>query len=266
LTSPSAGSIAAPGRPAAAQRWRRCSRRSTAGSIAAPTSGAKSRTGPWCSRPINGGLHCGRKPPIVLSAASQVLPPSSGGLHCGGDFDVFDPFEIAGAPAVQRRAPLRRFELQADQWVRPVCSRRSTAGSNVATSMSERHHEKLQWSCQSSERERQGGDSEAGERSHAGQRTFCTLTSPSSAVHSPVNLDRSYVDLFAQIRRRSFCELCSRRSAAGSIAATAGTRRPPRSSACSRRSAAGSIAAATPTCQPAVDGGFRLFNRHPRTA
>ena len=124
-----------------------CSRSLTAGSMEA----AGSRTGSATTSPDSRSLTAGS------IAARTRRPRRQPGCRCS---------------RLQRRAPLRRFELQADQRVRPVCSRRSAAGSNVATSMSERHHEKLPWSCQSSERERQGGDSEAGERSHAGQRTL----------------------------------------------------------------------------------------------
>jgi len=56
--------------------------------------------------PINGGLHCGRPAGQPVHQYQRVLPPINGGLHCGS------PVQVAchmtrGAPAYQRRAPLR---------------------------------------------------------------------------------------------------------------------------------------------------------------
>ena len=93
------------------------SRRSPAGSIVASTAGCPAAAGPGFPPAV------GRWAPLRLRQITRV------------------PAHHLPAPAVQRRAPFRRFELQAHQRVRPVCSRRSTAGSNVATSMCERHHE-----------------------------------------------------------------------------------------------------------------------------
>ena len=63
----------------------------------------------------------------------------------------------------------------------------------------------------SSERERRGGDSTAGERSHAGQQAFCTLTNPSDGLNARLGPDRSRDELFAQVRRPGICEPCSTR-------------------------------------------------------
>ena len=48
---------------------------------------------------------------------------------------------------------------------------------------------------------------------------FCTLTNPSDRLSARPGPDRSRDELFAQVRRPRICELCSRRSPAGSIAA-----------------------------------------------
>src|SRR5487761_172453 len=104
-----AGSIAAiPAMLGGRQPGRECSRLSTAGSIAACT-GIRRRTAGTCVLPpINGGLHCGHRPGDIPAPV------------------------VTGAPAYQRRAPLRPYpgSVAAPQ-VSP-CSRLSTAGSIAA--------------------------------------------------------------------------------------------------------------------------------------
>jgi len=109
--------------------------------------------------PFNGGLHCGADvlPWLTrmidrcsrLSTAGSiaagslrfrvqilqgVLPPFNGGLHCGSaDRNRSPAVTASGAPAFQRRAPLRQMghpALRESQL--HVCSRLSTAGSIAA--------------------------------------------------------------------------------------------------------------------------------------
>ena len=88
-------------------RAQRCSRRSTAGSIAAQAR---------CS---------------AVRAGTCVLPPFNGGLHCGDVARHVGDRRADGAPAVQRRAPLRQL-VQPLRLAAAGCSRRSTAGSIAA--------------------------------------------------------------------------------------------------------------------------------------
>src|SRR5487761_1567303 len=121
---PYPGSVAAP-------QVSPCSRLSTAGSIAAmlpPRRPCSRSCAPAYQRraplrrdycpiyvlgkkgvlpPINGGLHCG-----VPACGSElpgviVLPPINGGLHCGSFESATLAIYTPGAPAYQRRAPLR---------------------------------------------------------------------------------------------------------------------------------------------------------------
>ena len=126
-----AGSIAAP--PPAETRWPglRCSRRRTAGSIAATSPPATSRSTTsapaverraplrqlaaldearaffGCSRRRTAGSIAARPRSSRLPGPTWVLPPSNGGLHCGGVMIRSIARKSLGAPAVERRAPLR---------------------------------------------------------------------------------------------------------------------------------------------------------------
>ena len=105
-----------------------CSRLSTAGSIAArhgrvlaawvlpPLNGGLHCGGYWLPvcrgraqvlPPLNGGLHCGIASDRRPRLRSAVLPPLNGGLHCGRSWSAGNAVHHAGAPASQRRAPLR---------------------------------------------------------------------------------------------------------------------------------------------------------------
>ena len=131
-----AGSIAAPGHWLIAQ-YGPLSARAPAFQRRAPLRRSRSRRRADRSQrvlpPFNGGLHCGardhRRPAGAGSWCSRlstagsiaapvpqrhelahrpVLPPFNGGLHCGGDDDVARrDGGRPGAPAFQRRAPLR---------------------------------------------------------------------------------------------------------------------------------------------------------------
>ena len=131
--------------------------------------------------PSNGGLHCGDRSSLSLIENGRVLPPSNGGLHCGETRPVLTVngpvtcsrrrtagsiaasiqvgvvvqggqgapaverraplrhdhrqrvgVERAGAPAVERRAPLRPHHHHPDRLHLVPCSRRRTAGSIAA--------------------------------------------------------------------------------------------------------------------------------------
>src|SRR6266581_3914638 len=109
-----------------------CSRLSTAGSIAArhraaAAAGPRSRAPAYQRRaplrlildadtnpdigavlpPINGGLHCGVDAFNRYRKTLTVLPPINGGLHCGTTVGEVAACTEGGAPAYQRRAPLR---------------------------------------------------------------------------------------------------------------------------------------------------------------
>jgi hypothetical protein len=96
-------------------------------------------------------------------------------------------------------------------------------------------------------RERRGGESTAGERSHAGQQTFCTLTRPSGGLSAPPGSGRSRDDLFAQVRRPGICEPCSRRSRRAPLRLRGRGERQRHIVDCSRCSPAGSITASRST-------------------
>ena len=101
-----AGSIAArrPGR--GRSRPASCSRRSTAGSIAASAAG-RGVADAWVLPPFTGGLHCGVDASAVIGTRRRRCSRRSTagsiaawlGARCA---------RLLGAPAVQRRAPLRR--------------------------------------------------------------------------------------------------------------------------------------------------------------
>ena len=57
--------------------------------------------------PFSGGLHCGSRVGLMMVCRVRVLPPFSGGLHCGKEAPRRAGVVVARAPAVQRRAPLR---------------------------------------------------------------------------------------------------------------------------------------------------------------
>ncbi len=80
----------------------------------------------------DGRLHCGRSPPSVRATGVVALPPFSGGLHCGIYLREKKVFEPTSAPAVRRRAPLRRKRGPYRTMGLPACSRRSAAGSIAA--------------------------------------------------------------------------------------------------------------------------------------
>ncbi len=84
-----------------------CSRLSTAGSIAATRTGCKPASTPWCSRLSTAGSIAAASPSTHGNSCGQVLPPINGGLHCGHEPGPCPPSQQPGAPAYQRRAPLR---------------------------------------------------------------------------------------------------------------------------------------------------------------
>ena len=62
----------------------------------------------WCSRrPLN-RLHCRMIARQTAYGLPSVLPPFNGGLHCGCRRTLPTTRDRPGAPAVRRRAPLRR--------------------------------------------------------------------------------------------------------------------------------------------------------------
>lgn len=83
-------------------------------------------------RPFTGGLHCGGMPQILAGPFSRVLLPFSGGLHCGKSVLALNMLVEWGAPAVQRRAPLRPVCVGRALNDHDSCSRGSTAGSIAA--------------------------------------------------------------------------------------------------------------------------------------
>ena len=98
-----------------------CSRLSTAGSIAAACSPAVAAGRDACSRLSTAGSIAARSRRVACGRPHRVLPPFNGGLHCGGSSvagAVRDP--AAGAPAFQRRAPLRRQSAAGSQPLRRV--------------------------------------------------------------------------------------------------------------------------------------------------
>src|SRR5487761_224702 len=82
--------------------------------------------------PINGGLHCGVSCAVRADPGVPVLPPINGGLHCGLQVRVGLLRFLRGAPAYQRRAPLRLALWYARAHSLIPCSRLSTAGSIAA--------------------------------------------------------------------------------------------------------------------------------------
>ncbi len=86
----------------------RCSRLSTAGSIAAGFRPGGEAGEVSCSRLSTAGSIAAARPPECIPGCLTVLPPFNGGLHCG--LAAGDDFRehLPGAPAFQRRAPLRR--------------------------------------------------------------------------------------------------------------------------------------------------------------
>jgi len=135
-----------------------CSRLSTAGSIAArlygralprlppgapafqrraplrrPCCPGSRSAPPGCSRLSTAGSIAARPTGSTASSSPTVLPPFNGGLHCGRFFTVPGADSAGGAPAFQRRAPLRqRRQEQVARRHRIRCSRLSTAGSIAA--------------------------------------------------------------------------------------------------------------------------------------
>ena len=113
-------------------RSSRCSRLLTAGSIAAGRRSRCRRRRATCSRRSTAGSIAVRTTTRCRQCLYSLLPPSSGGLHCGVHPMTFHTWFVPGAPAVQRRAPLRRDVPDATRPELCQCSRRLTAGSIAA--------------------------------------------------------------------------------------------------------------------------------------
>ena len=88
----------------------RCSRRSTAGSIAASSS--ESRV-PWRDPdvlpPFSGGLHCGEQIRVARGTSSARCSRRSAAGSIAAELVLTRRAAAEGAPAVQRRAPLRQL-------------------------------------------------------------------------------------------------------------------------------------------------------------
>ncbi len=155
--------------------------------------------------PINGGLHCGVDAFNRYRKTLTVLPPINGGLHCGTTVGEVAACTEGGAPAYQRRAPLRHVGPEGRAAARhraPAYQRRAPLRQLLV-------------------RPAQRAPLE------------CSRLSTAGSIAARVVLRR----------RDGDHRVCSRLSTAGSIAAkTPGSRRPGPGQ-CSRLSTAGSIAA-----------------------
>jgi len=163
----------------------------------------------------------------------QVLPLFTGGLHCGGDNNIRGAKAAAlyrSAPAVQRRAPLRQHHAGGPpRPSRTLCSRRLPPGSIAAGPL-----HPCPYPSRSVPPPFNGGP-------HCGiylreKKVFEPTSAPHVRGGAPLRLERAG-------RKPATLVLCSRRSPAGSIAATGNPKRPTKPGGCSRRSTAGPIVA-----------------------
>src|SRR5487761_1665425 len=138
-----------------------CSRLSTAGSIAALSRECRGAAGHPVLPPINGGLHCGNAAAAKSLFAQLCSRLSTAGSIAAGLLPDLRAWQEGGAPAYQRRAPLRRAGLRLGVTggdrapayqrraplrqlrvgnagdIHPGCSRLSTAGSIAAFVLTE---------------------------------------------------------------------------------------------------------------------------------
>ena len=209
----------------------RCSRHSPAGSIAAPgciTVGRRSSGAPAVHRraPLRRRQqHPGRQ------GCRDVLPPFTGGGPIAATARTgCSPALYRSAPAVQRRAPLRQHHAGGPpRPSRTLCSRRLPPGSIAAGPL-----HPCPYPSRSVPPPFNGGP-------HCGiylreKKVFEPTSAPHVRGGAPLRLERAG-------RKPATLVLCSRRSPAGSIAATGNPKRPTKPGGCSRRSTAGPIVA-----------------------
>src|SRR5487761_1579675 len=114
-----------------------CSRLSTAGSIAALSRECRGAAGQPVLPPINGGLHCGDAAAAKALFAQLCSRLSTAGSIAAGLLPDLRAWQEGGAPAYQRRAPLRQLRVGNAGDIHPGCSRLSTAGSIAAFVLTE---------------------------------------------------------------------------------------------------------------------------------